>query len=918
MSGLLAGLGFAATPSEAATIDYERDIRPIFEEHCFQCHGPEKQKNNFRLDVRAVVLRGGDSGEPAILPGKADTSHLIQLVSAANPDDRMPPKGPGLSGEEIGRLKVWIDQGAVMPESNDAALSGLSTDHWAFQPLRQEPPPSADPSWVRNPIDAFIRAKQEENQLKPSPRASKETLIRRLYLVMHGLPPSPAQVEAFRNDTFGDAWARLVDQVLDSPRYGERWARHWLDLVRFGETTGFETNRERPNAWPYRDWVIRAFNEDKPYNRFVMEQIAGDALGEPVGTAYLVAGPHDIVKSPDINLTLMQRQDELADILNTTGTAFLGLTVGCARCHNHKFDPITQKDYYAMQAVFAGVEHAERAVPLSPRQSEEIARLDRRIADLRKSLTVFLPNPEDSPSGSLRPAVNARHNTDLFPPVQARFIRFTIEKSSASEPCIDELEIFAGERNVALASAGAVATSGGDFVHPLHKLEHINDGRYGNARSWIAREAGGGWVQIELPEPARIDRIEWARDREGQFADRVAVDYRIEAALEPGAWTLLASSATRQPFGSTEPPAPDYDFSKASPEQVTQGRQWLAELDTAQRERDRLRQTQTVYAGQFNQPGPTHRLYRGDPMAQREEVAPDAIEVMGSLGLETSTPEQRRRLAFAQWLVRPDNPLTARVMANRIWQFHFGAGLVDTPSDFGANGVPPSHPLLLDWLARELQANRWSLKHIHRVILLSSTWQQDSRPDAAALRVDGTSRLLWRFPPRRLEAEAIRDCILATSGVLDLSMGGPGFSAFEVDLENVRHYFPKKSYGPEDWRRMIYMTKVRQEQDSVFGAFDCPDASQVMPKRSRSTTPLQALNLLNSAFVLQQSDLLAERLRSECGASPEGQVRQAYELCFGREPGPAEVDEATAFIREEGLTQFARALFNANEFLFIP
>jgi hypothetical protein len=304
-------------------------------------------------------------------------------------------------------------------------------------------------------------------------------------------------------------------------------------------------------------------------------------------------------------------------------------------------------------------------------------------------------------------------------------------------------------------------------------------------------------------------------------------------------------------------------------------------------------------------------------MAKREQVAPDAIELMGSLGLAKDSPEQQRRLKFAAWIANRDNPLTARVIVNRLWQFHFGTGLVDTPSDFGANGTQPTHPKLLDWLARDFMDHGWSIKHVNRQILLSQTWQQDSRPRANALQADAASRLLWRFPIRRLQAEAIRDSMLAVAGVLDLTMGGPGFSGFEVQMENVRHYFPKKSYGTADWRRMIYMTKVRQESESVFGAFDCPDASQVTPRRGRSTTPLQALNLLNSIFVNQQAELFANRLRREAGESPSAQVRLAFRLCYSRDSTEDELTDAIRFIETYKLKQFARALLNSSELLFI-
>ncbi|MEZ6047074.1 MAG: DUF1553 domain-containing protein [Planctomycetaceae bacterium] len=324
------------------------------------------------------------------------------------------------------------------------------------------------------------------------------------------------------------------------------------------------------------------------------------------------------------------------------------------------------------------------------------------------------------------------------------------------------------------------------------------------------------------------------------------------------------------------------------------------------------------YLGTFKQPGATHRLYRGDPMAKREEVLPDTLEVLGTLGLEKDAREAERRLKFAEWIASPENPLTARVMVNRIWQFQFGTGIIDTPSDFGGNGTPPTHPELLDWLADQLRTNNWSLKHIHRLILNSATFQQSSHPDEKALEVDGGSRYSWRYPPRRLEAEVIRDQMLAVSGVLDLKQGGPGFSAFAVDFENVRHYHPKQKYGPEDWRRMIYMTKVRQEKDSVFGLFDCPDASQVMPKRSRSTTPLQALNLFNSKFVWQQAEIFSERIQTEFPDSTEEQIKRAFVLCYHRQPQPDELTVSSQFVESHGLRAFCRALYNSSEFLFIP
>ncbi len=513
---------------------------------------------------------------------------------------------------------------------------------------------------------------------------------------------------------------------------------------------------------------------------------------------------------------------------------------------------------------------------------------------------------------AFRDAVRTELNVDHFPPVETRFVRFTIEATNSSQPCIDELEIFSGEKNVALASLGAKATASSTLPgHEIHKLEHINDGRYGNGRSWISNEAGKGWVQIELPKAVTISRVEWARDRELKYRERLATQYRIEVATEPDQWQVVATSADRLPFGSDTLGAVTYRFDSAPPELAKQGREWLAELEAAQKEREQLAATPKVYAGTFTQPGPTHRLYRGEPAAKREEVSPDALAVLGSLELERNSPEQHRRLTFADWVASPDNPLTARVIVNRLWQFHFGTGIVATPSDFGKNGVPPTHPELLDWLASELVDSGWSLKHIHRLILLSQTWQQDSHPNEESRRVDGATLLLWRFPPRRLEAEAMRDCMLSATGQINLKMGGPGFSGFEVEMENVRHFHPKTTYTPDDFRRMIYMTKVRQERESVFGLFDCPDASQVVAARSRSTTPLQALNLLNSGFVMMQAKDFADRLQREAGKSATDQVRQAFRLAFGREPDAAELQDSVAFVEQTGLVEFCRALLNS-------
>ncbi|MEZ6047073.1 MAG: DUF1549 domain-containing protein [Planctomycetaceae bacterium] len=533
---------------ELAKVDYEQQIAPIFATHCIDCHGPDLQESEFRIDKRAWLLRGGNSGEPALIPGKADQSHLVQLITSTNEDEQMPPGGPALSEEEISLIKAWIQGGALIPGDNSEEEIKLTTDHWSFQPIDVVKPPEGISGWGKNEIDQFIGAGLTERGLQPNPAAERRDLIRRLYLVMLGLPPTPEEVTAFEQDARPEAYSLLVEQVLQSPHYGERWAQHWLDLVRFGETAGFETNRERPHAWRYRDYVIQSLNEDKPYDRFIREQLAGDLLNADLGTGYLVAGPHDLVKSPDINLTLMQRQDELADLINTTGTAFLGLTLGCARCHNHKFDPITQTDYYSIQAVFAGVEHGERVLGY-PAGSPEAAQL----ASLKTELNEI--DAELAASG-LRSPVNSQENTEEFETVLASSLRFTINATlDGAEPCLDELEIFAAEEQsaqpAALSTDSAelkLTASGTISGYPIHQLKHICDGQVGNSHSWISDKRGKGWVQVDLAEPLYVSSLVWGRDRLGQYKDRVPSDYKVEI-LDPSTekWQLVATSYTRLP-----------------------------------------------------------------------------------------------------------------------------------------------------------------------------------------------------------------------------------------------------------------------------------------------------------------------------------------------------------------------------------
>jgi hypothetical protein len=904
--------------------DFDKDIRPVLEARCFDCHGEDKQKNGLRLDTVHGILKGSDSGEPLYIRGSSADSLLVRMVTSDDPKHMMPPKGERLAPEQVAAIRAWIDAGAALPGEKEAAATlQLKTDHWSFQPVQRREPPVIPDAQPRTEIDAFLVKALHEKGLTSSGEADRRTLVRRLYLVMHGMPPTPGETEAFVADSRPDAWERLVDAVLASPRRGERWARHWMDVVRYADTNGFETNRERRTAYHYRDWLIRAFNEDMPYDQFVRAQLAGDAFGADAATGFLVAGAYDIVKSPDPNLSLMQRQEELADMVNTAGTAFMGLTMGCARCHNHKFDPILQKDYYAMQAVFAGVNHGERPIrqTLSAAQEKELATLRATQASLQSELAALrrtADQPAATAQGPRRPPVNARENEEVFAPIGAERVRFTINACTGSQPCLDELEIYdTAGRNVALAAGGAKVTASGSLAgYPIHKLEHINDGVAGNDHSWISDTEGSGWVEITLPSRVMISRVVWGRDRNGRFADRTATDYRIEAAAGTDAWKVLASSADREPMKGQE--APDAWLQRLGPEDAAKARELLTRQQQTEQAMAALSGGQSAWIGTFQPPPKTHRLYRGEPMQPREVVAPDILSVMGSLQLPVEAPEQERRMKFAEWITSPQHPLTARVMVNRIWHYIFGTGLVNTPSDFGLNGARPTHPELLDWLADEFVKSGWSVKHVQRLMLRSDAFRRDSAPRPEAQQVDGDAVYLWRFPPRRLEAEAIRDAMLTVSGSLDLTQqGGPGFYLMDVVEENVMHYFAKEKFTPAEFRRMVYQFRIRQTTDSVFSSFDCPDGGQVMPKRSRSNTPLQALNLFNSSFVLQQSDLLAERLRKEAGEDPGSQTERAFALFFNRPPDEWEREQSAAMIAREGLNSFCRALYNASEFLFV-
>lgn len=966
-------LVLASCGTAAAAADYVRDVRPIFEKHCYECHGETKQKSGLRLDIRSEAFKGGDNHAPDILPGSAAKSPLIHFITSTDEDEIMPPKGK-LRSEDIETLTRWINEGAVWPDGVDLAQLEDRMDHWAFKPLKvsrskfqvsssakgaasgQLEPSAARQTAKGSPkgseanqtlnlklgtkrLDAFIDTKLTENGLQRSPPADPVSWLRRVTFDLTGLPPTPEEVTAFQSDLSdsSDTFAAIVERLLASPRYGEHWAQHWLDVVRYADTHGFEVNTERPNAWPYRDYVIRAFNNDTPYDQFIKEQIVGDAMGQDAATGFLVTAsvllPGQIGK--DEPSKRLARQDSIDEIVTNIGQTFLGLSVGCARCHDHKFDPISAKDYYAMQAFVAGVEYEDRELrtPEADAARKQTAVLKARLAEIDRQLARFVPLAN---SGAKRPMINAAENVDRFAPVKAKRLRFAIHATindNFHEPCIDELEVFnlAGEN---IARGATVTVSGEKVTANRHEQRFVNDGEYGNSRSWMSNEKGKGWVVLEFTTAQMIERVVWGRDRQGKFKDRLATDYQIEVADGDETWHVIAGSSDRHSFDPKEKKTPEFTTDGLSPDEAATAKALMKERKPLEAKINASSNAQKAFAGTFRTPDDIHLLNRGDPEQPKEQVVPAVLSSLGKLTLKHETPEQKRRQALADWIASPQNPLTARVMVNRIWQGHFGIGLVETASDFGRMGMKPMHPELLDWLAAEFIRSGWSVKHMHRLIVLSETYRQSSSveqrakskgPDVSTSKpsalspslIDSESRLLWRYPSRRLEAESVRDSILAVSGKLDLTMYGRGYDLFDK-RGGLSGFNPVESITAANQRRMIYAHKVRRETEAIFGAFDCPDAGQSTARRIESTTPIQALNLFNSRFILEASAAFAERVKKEVGDDVPTQIRRAYQLAFNRDPAASELHDTEPAVRENGLAVLCRALFNSNEFLFVP
>ena len=828
---LVAGFVVASRSGSASAQNFfQAKIAPIFEKNCAGCHGASVQRSGLDLRTEAAVRKGGARG-PAVVAGDPEKSVLYRMI-AHREEPAMPLGGGKLTEAEIALVAEWIRglapaaAAAGAPDVLPVRQPGYSITEkdrqfWAFvKPVRPAAPAVSmrNRRWVRNEIDAFIASRLEADGLRPSPAASPRELIRRVHFDLTGLPPAPEEVEAFVRNPSEAAYAKIVDRLLASPRYGERWGRHWLDLARYADSGGYEFDVDRPHAWRYRDYVIRSFNEDKPYDQFIREQLANDQLKPEDPEALIATGFCRNGPTVDNASNEETRMDELDDMVSATSSVFLGLTVGCARCHDHKYDPIPQRDYYRMQAVFFPFEKTEKP---------------------------------------------------LVPPVE-------VDAHKAKNKEIDKL------------------------VKPFR--EQI--------------------MAIEKPIRERLlaEKVEFhvrLAENSNGFGEKTREQFREETAKR------FAKEVNLQPE--------DID-PLLTPEQLAARKALQVEIDKINKTRPPLLPS-VMGVTDKKEPGKAHLLKRGDWRNKGEEVGP-GYPALFSAGADLQAVDRRRQLAA--WIASPENPLTARVAVNRIWQYHFGKGIVRTPSDFGATGDRPSHPELLDWLATEFIRQGWSWKRMHRLILLSSTYRQAAQFNEAAAAKDPENRLFWRMSPRRIEAEALRDSILAVTGKLNLEMFGPGiYPRIDPDVVNTGSR-PRWPLDAKDetatFRRSVYIYVKRSVPLPLLEVYDCPVTVVPAPMRAVSTVSPQALALMNNQFVLEQAGFLAERVSQDAGPEPAARVARLFRLALQRAPNAKETAWAVEFLQTQArgyaerrnaqpeaaaLRDLCHAIFNLNEFLYL-
>jgi hypothetical protein len=957
----LAGVAWRASGDE---VDFARDVRPVLAARCFECHGPEQQESGLRLDRTDTLLAGGVSGA-AVVAGQSGESLLFKAISGDGQEiAKMPPEGPPLSAEQIALVKRWIDAGAKAPPEAQP-LERRGSDHWSFQPVRRvEPPALADATWVRNPIDAFVLARLAEAKLRPSPEADKATLIRRVSLDLLGLLPSVEEVDAFLADTSGDAYERLVDRLLASPHYGERWGRHWLDLAHYADSNGYTIDGGR-SIWKYRDWVIAALNRDLPFDQFAIEQLAGDMLPAARIDQQIATGfcRNTMLNEEGGTDDEQFRVEAVVDRISTTGAAFLGLTLGCARCHDHKYDPISQREFYQLFALFNGADEPKLEVPTTQQAKEkpaieaEIAQIEVRIATVDENAKGRQAEWEGRFAGRL-PVDWKVLDLEAKSAGGATFTRlddasllvggtipendtYTLTAKLPEQPITAvRIEVLTDE---SLPGSGPGLAENGNFVLnefslavkpeaaaeasvPFSLAIADYSGPKGNVLTPIDGKPETGWniyaaeklntprtaiffLREALPAaPGRTailtleQKYEQPKYLIGRFRISVCAAQRDVLELAPAVRDALAVAEAERNDAQRE--VLKLAYQRVDPERVPLVEQ-LTEF-RAQLKQIESQITTTLVMREREQPRETFIHVRGDFLSPGVRVEPGVPEVLPPLVSRGAKPD---RLDFARWLVDEANPLTPRVTVNRMWQAYFGQGLVASENDFGLQGDKPTHPELLDWLAGEFMAQGWSLKAMHRLIVTSSTYRQSSRMRADLAAADPYNKLLARQQRLRLEAETIRDAALVAAGLLADDIGGPG--VYPPQPEGIYAFTQQKKFWGENkdrdrYRRGMYTFLWRSSPYPFLKTFDVPDAVVACTRRPRSNTPLQALTLANDRAFVEFAQGFAAGLLAEPVEDDRARARRAFRRALSREPSDMELAELIAYLNAER-SQFAAA-----------
>lgn len=982
------------TPPFAIGDQGHESIEVVLAKNCLECHSGSSAEAGLDLSSDAGLKAGGESG-PAINEQSPLSSAIWQRIE----DGSMPPKKK-LSDSSKATIKSWIESSRSLP-STPIDRFKITTDEragydwWSLKPITAPKVPDTPASFsAATPVDAFIAHKLKQSGLVQSPIASPRSLIRRVYYDLIGLPPTIEAVNAFEADPSDAAYRKIVDELLDSPQYGEHWARHWLDVVRFGESDGFERNYPRYNSWPYRDWVISSLNRDMPYDEFVRKQLIGDLEKTAEGYAaagFLVAGIHNTVVGSSDRMKRIAIQDELEEVIGTISQSFLGLTAQCARCHDHKFDPIPLRTYYQMASAIQGVGHGEVEIE-RPEMATKIAAVRGEMDRVKEDLRSIRSQNSSKATTSLQ--ANAPESPKL--PSQLPVYHWSFDDSMID----DSGTLKAKAHGNAIVVDGALVFDGSSYVE-TDPLPHSF--REKSFAAWVKLDSldqsGGGAMTLQVPgkdlfdslvfgerEPARwmagsngFSRYQSfgapAEDIAGERPVHMVLTYAEDGTIRAFRNGVPYGSAYKSAgvlpfdagnakilFGIRHEPAGGnrhlkgrlldaslYDVAlkeedvaamATSTDPVMTEQAFVRFLGDAERERylskvqlakdldSKLKELlansrDKLYSVRPNtNPGVTKVLRRGDVYAEGDVVTPGAIDALphrpADFGVKSDAPESERRIALANWIADRNNPLLARVIVNRLWHYHFGIGIVDTPSDFGFNGGRPSHPELLDWLASQLVVNNYQLKPIHRMMMHSHAYRQSTDFDPKSGAVDSSNRLLWRFSPKRLDAEQVRDAMLAVSKKLNPQIGGPGFRDVEVrEFNGTTYYMPKEVDSADYYRRTIYRFNPRCERAPILDAFDCPDPSATAPKRSVTTTPLQALSLLNNPFVLAIAEHTRANALREHPDNQTDQIVYLWKQILMRSPDPEELKISQSLVQNHGLESLCRTLLNTTEFVVV-